>query len=247
MEPRLSNRPSKILIVDDDEKIRRLLRRCFEADGYETIEAENSAQVLQALNEHEVDLITLDLHLGFEDGLDIARDIRTRSAVPIVMLTGKDDVIDKVVGLEVGADDYISKPFHIREVQARIRSVLRRSAQAQNAQQEKEAQHSQKLVFDGWSASPDTFELRSPAGEPVELTTTDFRLLLMFLEAPKRVLSRDHMMTALNGHDWQPYDRTIDNQVARLRKKIERDPAKPQIIKTVRGVGYLFAADVVRG
>ena len=156
-----------------------------------------------------------------------------------------DEEVDEVVGLEVGADDYISKPFHIREVQARIRSVLRRSAVAANSLPDNRAGSGGSLIFEGWSACPDTFELRSPKGDIVNLTTTDFRLLQMFLEAPKRVLSRDHIMTALNGHDWQPYDRTIDNQVARLRKKIERDPSHPEMIKTVRGVGYLFAKDVV--
>ncbi|MGI9354393.1 MAG: response regulator [Rhizobiaceae bacterium] len=237
--------PRNILVIDDDEKIRRLLRRCLEADGYTVLEASDANESHKALRDNEIDLITLDLNLGADDGLAIASNIRAHSDVPIVMVTGKGDVIDKVVGLEVGADDYISKPFHVREVQARIRSVLRRSAAAANSLPDSRAGSGGALIFEGWSACPDTFELRSPKGDMVNLTTTDFRLLQMFLEAPKRVLSRDHIMTALNGHDWQPYDRTIDNQVARLRKKIEPDPSHPEMIKTVRGVGYLFAKDVV--
>ncbi len=246
MELELETRPRTILVVDDDEKIRRLLRRCLEADNHHVIEACNAEETRHALRDHEIDLITLDLHLGSDDGLMVARDIRAESNIPIVMVTGKGDVIDKVVGLEVGADDYISKPFHVREVQARIKSVLRRAAASGSEMPDNQPKTSSVLSFDGWSAYPDTFELRSPKGETVDLTTTDFRLLQMFLEAPKRILSRDHIMTVLNGQDWQPYDRTVDNQVARLRKKIEHDPSHPEIIKTVRGVGYLFAKDVVR-
>lgn len=241
MDPHLKT----ILVVDDDDKICRLLRRCLEADGYKVLEAGNAKEVHQVLSDCNVDLITLDLHLGPDDGLIIAREIRAQSSVPIVMVTGKGDLIDKVVGLEIGADDYITKPFHVREVQARIRSILRRSATAVKDTLDDQSAANKTLVFKGWSACPDTFELRSPEGESVKLTATDFRLLLMFLDAPKRVLSRDHIMTALNGHDWQPYDRSIDNQVARLRKKIEPDPSHPEIIKTVRGVGYVLAADVV--
>ena len=159
------------------------------------------------------------------------------------MVTGKGDVIDKVVGLEIGADDYIAKPFHLREVQARIRSAIRRNEMV-TGRQVSEDPVDQTFVFNGWVANFQTYELKTPSGEVCDMTTTDFKLLMLFLNAPKRVLSRDQIMDQLSGSDWAPYDRTVDNQVARLRKKIEIDPARPQIIKTVRGIGYTFVADV---
>ncbi len=239
-----------VLVVDDDQKIRLLLSRCLEADGYRVLEAANSSEVHQTLQADHIDLITLDLQLGPDNGLDIAADIRKSSTVPIIMVTGKGEVIDKVVGLEVGADDYISKPFHVREVQARVRSLLRRSEFRSQEQGELSAvalaDDRPVYSFNGWKAYPDLFELRSPDGQICDLTSTDFRLLMLFLGAPKRVLSRDKIMGDLNGAGWTAYDRTVDNQVARLRKKIEVNPSSPRIIKTVRGVGYTFAADVCK-
>ncbi len=232
-----------ILVVDDDAKIRLLLRRCLESDGYRVVEAETEAEVVQQLASNTVDLITLDLQLGAENGLHIAAKVRETSNVPIVMVTGKGDVIDKVVGLEIGADDYIAKPFHLREVQARIRSAIRRNEMV-TGRQVSEDPVDQTFVFNGWVANFQTYELKTPSGEVCDMTTTDFKLLMLFLNAPKRVLSRDQIMDQLSGSDWAPYDRTFDNQVARLRKKIELDPARPQIIKTVRGIGYTFVADV---
>jgi len=232
-----------ILVVDDDAKIRLLLRRCLESDGYRVVEAETEAEVVQQLASNTVDLITLDLQLGAENGLHIAAKVRETSNVPIVMVTGKGDVIDKVVGLEIGADDYIAKPFHLREVQARIRSAIRRNEMV-TGRQVSEDPVDQTFVFNGWVANFQTYELKTPSGEVCDMTTTDFKLLMLFLNAPKRVLSRDQIMDQLSGSDWAPYDRTVDNQVARLRKKIEIDPARPQIIKTVRGIGYTFVADV---
>ena len=232
-----------ILVVDDDAKIRLLLRRCLESDGYRVVEAETEAEVVQQLASNTVDLITLDLQLGAENGLHIAAKVRETSNVPIVMVTGKGDVIDKVVGLEIGADDYIAKPFHLREVQARIRSAIRRNEMVAGRQVSADPVD-QTFVFNGWVANFQTYELKTPSGEVCDMTTTDFKLLMLFLNAPKRVLSRDQIMDQLSGSDWAPYDRTVDNQVARLRKKIELDPARPQIIKTVRGIGYTFVADV---
>ena len=153
----------------------------------------------------------------------------------------------EVVGLELGADDYISKPFHVREVQARVKSALRRSAMSPGtdvATADAGECTGDVFEFEGYSADSSTHTLTAPDGEACELTSTDFRLLLIFLNSPKRVLSRDQIMDQLNGQEWTPYDRTIDNQVARLRKKIESDVSRPTIIKTVRGVGYMFAAQV---
>lgn len=232
-----------ILIVDDDPKVRTLLRRCLEPEGYTVLEAAGTREIEACLETRSVDLITLDLGLGTERGLDIVADLRTKSDVPIIIVSGKGDVIDKVVGLEMGADDYISKPFHVREVLARVGSVLRRRQNDSN-EQNRSGPNKKKLVFEGWTADPVSFELKTPDGELCDLTVSDFRLLMVFLGSPRHVLSRDHIMDRINGHEWTPFDRTIDNQVARLRKKIEKDPTNPAIIKTVRGVGYIFTAQV---
>ncbi|WP_299706771.1 response regulator transcription factor [uncultured Tateyamaria sp.] len=238
-----------ILVVEDDLKVRALLRNVLEDDGFAVQEAANGAEVLEHVKNRAPCLITLDIHLGQDNGLDLAREIRKVSTVPIVMVTGKDDVIDRVVGLEIGADDYITKPFHVREVIARIRAVLRRhqfaEADAQTrAPADTAVPESAAYFFDGIIAVPDRMQVKDRNGADCALTSGDFNLLKIFLERPKRVLSRDQLMDLTGGVEWSPLDRTIDNQVARLRKKIERNPSDPQLIKTVRGVGYTFACDV---
>ncbi|MCR9139674.1 MAG: response regulator [Alphaproteobacteria bacterium] len=238
------------MVVDDDPKVRLLLRRCLETENYQVLEADCEAAVHRCLDENTVDLITLDLNLGVESGLTIAAGLRANSDIPIIIVTGKGDVIDKVVGLEMGADDYISKPFHVREVLARIRSVLRRSdtrsdPPCEPASPETGPNSDTVFRFGDWIADPNKFELtRVGSNSPQDLTTADFRLLTVFLENPRRVLSRDQIMDRLSGQEWTPYDRAIDNQVARLRKKIEPDPTNPTIIKTVRGIGYTLVAEV---
>lgn len=238
-----------ILVVDDDQKIRSLLRNVLEDEGFAVFEAETMAQIQEALAKTSISLITLDIHLGTENGIDLARKIRGFSTVPIIMVTGKDDVIDRVVGLEVGADDYITKPFHVREVVARIRSVLRRAEAVQQDARPTAAPQtglppSKRYCFDGVTAIPEQMELIDRDGADCPLTSGDFKLLDVFLTRPKRVLTRDQLMDLTGGIEWSPLDRTIDNQVARLRKKIERDPSEPKLIKTVRGMGYTFASDV---
>jgi DNA-binding response OmpR family regulator len=239
-----------ILVVEDDPKIRTLLRNVMETEGYSVLESDSGAATKTILDSQSVDLVTLDIHLGADNGLDLAREIRTTSKVPIIMLTGQDDVIDRVVGLELGADDYITKPFHVREVVARIKSVLRRvglsshTAEVVNVEPTPSSDTSARFLFDGLTAIPDRLELIDRAGEDCGLTSGDFKLLKVFLDRPKRVLSRDQLMDLTGGIEWSPLDRTIDNQIARLRKKIERDPSDPKVIKTVRGVGYTLACDV---
>ena len=245
----LSATSKTILIVDDEPKIRLMLRRCLESDGFNVLETDCGSGVERIIASGDVDLITLDLQLGPENGLEIAAKLRATSTIPIIMVTGRGDVIDKVVGLEMGADDYISKPFHLREVLARIHSVLRRSdktaeLKAISLSQATSPQSDLIKQFDGWQSNLSTFELTDPEGNSCDLTTADFKLLTVFLKNPKRVLSRDQIMDQVNGIDWTPNDRTIDNQVARLRKRIEEDPANPKIIKTIRGVGYMFATNV---
>lgn len=232
-----------ILIVDDEPKIRKTLRLSLESEGYCVHEASDMASTLAMIRSAPPDLVTLDLQLGSEDGFDIARRIRSFSQIPIIMVTGKDDVIDRVVGLEIGADDYITKPFHIREVQARVKSVLRR-VRHDTPPAEIDTTTAKALCFDGMQARLDRFELIGRNHKLVDLTSGDFKLLRIFLEHPKRTLSRDTLMDLVGGMAWAPLDRTIDNQVARLRKKIERDAASPQLIKTVRGIGYIFSCDV---
>lgn len=224
----------------------------FEGAGYVVREASTKAEVLAVLAGDRLDLITLDLQLGFEDGLDVARSIRDVSDVRIIMVTGRDDVVDRVVGLELGADDYITKPFHVREVLARVRSVMRRSP-GQSVMSEGSLTEapivttlSPAYVFDGLQIVPERFELFDRSGTLCDLTSGDFRLLNVFIANAKRIMSRDRLMDLTGGIEWSPTDRAIDNQVARLRKKIERDPSNPLLIKTVRGVGYSLACDVTQ-
>ncbi len=237
-------RNAHILIVDDDQKVRLLLRRCFEGEGFRVTEAARGAEVGQALENSNVDLVTLDLSLPDLDGLSIARQIRERSAVPIIMVTGKGDMIDRVIGLEVGADDYIAKPFHLREVLARVRAVLRRTREQASTAPAAAEQLQAPIRFDRWVLDRDKRELRDTHGQACTLTTAEFSLLDIFVRHANRVLTRDQIMDLLKGHEWSPLDRSIDNLVARLRRKIEPADVSPCLIKTVRGLGYIFTARV---
>jgi DNA-binding response OmpR family regulator len=233
----MTDHQSHILVVDDDDQVRRMLRRCFEDEGYRVSEAIDQAGVDAALASG-MDLMTLDLNLGNTDGLSIARAVRQNWDLPIIMITGKGDMIDRIVGLEIGADDYIAKPFHLREVLARVRSVLRRAeprATAAAAPKESAAQ----IAFDDYVLDLDRRALRGPDGE-IRVTSGEFDLLALFARHPHRVLSRDQIMDLLKGHDWAPNDRSIDNQIARLRKLIEANAREPRLLKTVRGAGYCF-------
>ncbi len=246
----MSANEAHILVVDDEPEVRLLLRRCFEREGYAVSEAHNGEDLFRVLDHEPVSLITLDLGLGGEDGLELARRVRAKRNVPIVMISGKGDTIDRVVGLELGADDYITKPFHLREVLARVRAVMRRydgaaDHAAKAAAIEVEAQRD-VMRFEHWALDGRRRELRTADGAVQELTTAEFNLLDIFVQRPGRVLSRDNIMDLLKGAEWSPVDRSIDNLVARLRRKIEADADAPRLIKTVRGVGYVFTADVRR-
>lgn len=233
------------LVVEDDEKIRRVLRNVLEDDGFAVVEAADADSALSYVETQDLDLVTLDIQLGKDNGMDVLRRIRAVSRVPVIMVTGKDDVIDRVLGLEIGADDYITKPFHVREVLARIHAVARRYAVIDD-QRGKPTLDVQMLLVDGLAIVPDRMEVLDRNGNECGMTTADMALLKIFLERPNRALSRDQLMDFIGGGEWSPLDRTIDNQVARLRKKIERNPAAPKLIKTVRGVGYMLASDVKR-
>ena len=236
--------PAHIVVVDDEPEVRAILRTGLEAEGYAVSEAETGAALMDLLAQGPIDLITLDLRLSGEDGFTLAREVRARHNVPIVMISGKGDMIDRVVGLELGADDYIAKPFHMREVLARVRAVLRRHAQTEPAPAHLPAEKTERYEFNGWTLDIARRELKMPEGEICDLTTAELNLLVILVKRPGRVLSRDDLMDLLKGHDWTPLDRSIDGLVARLRKKVEHGNETPQLVKTVRGVGYVFAGQV---
>ncbi len=234
-----------ILIVDDEPQVRELLRTGLEGEGFSVLEASDGRQAMELIDRNPVSLVTLDLKLGGEDGLKVARELRAARNTPIIMITGKGDAIDRIVGLELGADDYIPKPFLMREVVARVRAVLRRYVGGA-APSASAAETGLRYGFDGWIVDMPRRDVRDPAGVVRELTTAEFNLLALFLQRPGRVLSRDELMDLLKGHDWTPLDRSIDALVARLRKKLEPESERPMFVKTVRGVGYVFAGNVKR-
>jgi DNA-binding response OmpR family regulator len=234
-----------VLVVDDEPRIRTVLRRALKAEGFSILEASTREEALKAFGETQVDLVTLDLMLGHADGLQLAREMRAIRNVPLVMITGKDSQFDRIAGLEHGADDYIAKPFNLRETVLRIRNVLKRyEAPLVPTEGGGQASGPRSLVFDRWVLDLVRRELRSSDGELIDLTATEFRLLVLFVENPARVLSRDDIARAVQGHDWSPLDRTLDGHVARLRRKLEGVTNELRIIKSVRSVGYVFASEV---
>jgi len=240
-----------VLVVDDEPRIRSMLRRYLTDEGCTVSDAANGDGMRAAFDRETIDVVLLDLMLPGEDGLSLAREIRQKWDASIIMLSGKGELIDRVVGLESGADDYIAKPFELREVLARIRAVTRRAgARAQPAAAvaaDAPSTQGECLLFDGWRFDLVRRELTSPAGQPVNLTSGEFELLRVFAYNPNRVLSRERLIDLVKGRDWAAYDRAIDTQVGRLRKKIEKDLDHPELIKTVRGGGYVFAAAVTAG
>lgn len=247
---KLAQRPPEILVVDDEAGVRDVLRRGLEAEGYIVSEAADMAGLLARLeNEPAVSLITLDLCLGNEDGLELARAVRARRNVPIVMITARREPVDRVIGLEHGADDYIVKPFHIREVLYRVASVLRRyelEHQAAAPGTADESSDSERYAFETGVLDVTRRECVRTDGAPLALTDAEIDLLSVLLRHPARVLSRDELMALMKGQSWSPLDRTIDGHIARLRKKIEPSLEQPRLIKSVRGVGYVFTGEVRR-
>jgi two-component system OmpR family response regulator len=244
--------PLHVLVVDDELRIRTMLRRYFVEEGFKVSDAGGGADMRAVLEREAIDLVLLDLMMPGEDGLSLTRYIRQRSEIPIIMLTGKGDLIDRVAGLETGADDYITKPFELREILARIRTVMRRAglrtAPATSVSGSASGENvSEVLVFEGWRLDLLRRELRRLNGELVPLTAGEFELLCVFVRHPNRVLNRDQVIDLVKGREWAAYDRGVDTQVMRLRKKVETDPSNPSLIKTVRGAGYVFAAAVTAG
>ncbi len=233
-----------LIVVDDDPRVRSLLARYFEGAGFRVSLAENGAQLRDALSS-SVDLVLLDIELPDGSGLELAREIGATFKTPTIIVSGRGDDIDRIVGLEMGADDYVSKPFNLRELLARVKSVLRRT-QRTLLDSGTPVIASRDFRFDGWSLNEGRRDLTSAAGEKIELTTGEFDLLLVFVSNAGRVLTRDYLMDYTRGRTREAFDRAIDVQVTRLRRKIEDDPARPQRIRSVRGVGYVFAVKVVR-
>jgi two-component system OmpR family response regulator len=233
---------SHILVVDDDPQIRELLEEYLTENVLRVSVASNGTQMSQILADDAIDLVVLDLRLAGEDGMTIARTLRESSAIPIVMLTGVRDEADRVMGLELGADDFLTKPFSPRELLARIRTVLRRTKGAALAQAR---QHEIRAYrFDEFELNLRTRRLKRRDGRAIDLTNGEFNLLAALLAAPQRILTRDQLLEASRVYDNEVYDRSIDVQVLRLRKKIESDPSQPRFIVTERGVGYIFSAPV---
>jgi two-component system OmpR family response regulator len=231
-----------ILIVDDDPAIRGLVDEYLTENGFRVSGAGDSAAMTQVLQEGVVDLVLLDLRLPDADGMALARQLREGSSMPIIILTGRRDPADRVMGLELAADDYLTKPFDNRELLARIRAVLRRSKAAEA--EPKLAEKVRAYRFEGWELNLRTRRLTSPESKRIELSNGEFNLLVAFLSAPQRVLSRDQLLELSRLHGAEVYDRSIDVQILRLRRKIEEDPTQPQHIKTERHAGYIFTAVV---
>ena len=237
-----SNAP-RLLVVDDDREIRDLLSALLSRKGYKVVTAREEQEMRRVLESSRVDLIILDLMLPGKDGLAICRELRATKAVPIIMLTARGEPTDRIVGLEMGADDYLPKPFEVRELEARIKAVLRRSGVSSS---NPEISLGARFLFAGWTLDARQRQLLSPEGVLIDLTSGEFDLLLVFAERPQRILSRDQLMDLARGKEATPFDRSIDVQVSRLRSKIEGDPKVPELIKTVRSSGYIFTPAVQR-
>ncbi|WP_386067513.1 response regulator [Tahibacter sp. UC22_41] len=232
-----------LLCVDDEDEIRELLSRYFDRHGFRVSTARNGAELREVIARESIDLVLLDLGLPGEDGLALTRYLREHWRGAIIIVTGRGDSVDRVVGLELGADDYVTKPFDLRELLARVRSVLRRSAAPAPASAPA-ANARTRLGFAGFTLDLAARSLQAPDGNPVTLTSGEFDLLCAFVEKPNRVLSRDVLMNSLHGREAGPFDRAIDMQIGRLRRKIETAPDQPELIKSVRGAGYLFVPPV---
>ena len=229
-----------LLVVDDDPAVRDSLDRYLGKNGYRVHTAQDGKAMSHLLAEHDFDLVILDLMLADEDGLELARGIRAGSDLPIIMLTARGDEIDRIIGLEMGADDYLAKPFNPRELLARIKTVLRRATKETS----QHAAPASRYRFAGWVLDCERRELTSPDGADVRLTSGEYDLLVAFVTHPQRVLSRDLLLDLMHPRQDEQYDRSVDVQVFRLRQKIEANSKAPDFVKTVRGGGYILAVAV---
>jgi two-component system, OmpR family, response regulator len=232
-----------VLALDDDPDVRKVLVQYLTEQELRITAVASGREMLHVIENEPVDLLMIDLRLAGEDGLTLARRVRATSAIPILILSGKAEEADLVMGLELAADDYVTKPFRLRELLARVRAVLRRSQPA-DAGAARDDQQLRAYRFAGWELNLRLHRLTSPQGRRVELTNSEFNLLCAFLSAPQRVLTRDQLLERSRVHALEVYDRAIDVTMLRLRRKIERDPSNPELLRTERGAGYVFMAPV---
>jgi two-component system OmpR family response regulator len=237
------NTEPHILVVDDHREIRDLVSRTLVREGYRVSTAIDGRAMRKVLADSRIDLVLLDLMLPGEDGLSLCRSLRAESNTPVIMLTAKGDEVDRVIGLEMGADDYMAKPFGSRELIARIKAVLRRAGNATASGSKSPPKH---YRFDNWVLATGARELLSEDGVAIPLSTGEYDLLITLVERPQRVLSREQLLDLARGRGATAFERSIDTQVSRLRKKLEHDPSAPKIIKTVWGGGYMFAPTVIQ-
>lgn len=233
----------RLLVVDDEEDIRELLDTYLTGYGFEVRTVASGAQMRAALREAPCDLVLLDLGLPGEDGLTLARELRADPNIGIIIVTGRGQPVDRIIGLEVGADDYVAKPFNPRELLARIRAVLRRTTERAEHRRDPAPR---TIRFSGWTLEPSRRRLLNPEGAEVSLTGGEYDLLVALVDRANRVLTRDMLLDLLRGRQAGPFDRAIDVAISRLRRKLEDDGRHAQIIKTVRGGGYVLASDVVK-
>ena len=235
----------RVLIVDDDASVREMLAEYLRTHGYEVALADRGTAMREAIEATLPDVVLLDVNLPGEDGLTLARFLREHYDVGIIMVTGAGDVVDRVAGLEVGADDYVAKPFDLRELRARVKSVLRRmQARAPEkttpSEQAASASATSRVSIGTCALDLQAHRLFAADGREIPLTAMEFDLLKVFVERPNQVLNRDQLLTLTRNREWEPFDRSIDIRIARVRRKIEADPERPQAIRTVRGAGYMF-------
>ncbi|WP_424968350.1 response regulator [Dinoroseobacter sp. S375] len=231
--------PEQILICDDEDNLRRMLSDHLTDCGYEVLQAANADELQATLRQVQPALVLLDVRMPGKDGLTALREIRETSQVAVMMLTAAGEVVDKVLGLEFGADDYLVKPVDLRELQARVKSVLRRK-QLGRAQKASAPQGGGTVPFGTCQLDLDGARLFDRNGEEIAITTMEFSLLRVFAQNRGRVLNRDQLLDQAHDRSWEPYDRSIDLRISRIRRKVERNPSKPEVIRTVRGLGYVF-------
>ncbi|MGE4267251.1 MAG: response regulator [Deferribacterales bacterium] len=235
------NTSQHILIVDDDYSIRSILAEFLQSRGLTTSQAANGTEMFTALKKESIDLILLDLMMPGDDGLTLCRRLQNGYNIPVIILTAVDSETDRIIGLELGADDYVTKPFSSRELLARIRNILRRFGEDPRKRMEKKPS---AYRFAGWTIDSKRRTLFSPDRTLIVLTSTEFDLLMVFVESAQRVINRDQLLDALHGRSSHQFDRSIDVQISRLRRKIETDPQNPEFIKTIRNEGYFFTPDI---
>lgn len=234
----------KVVSIEDDESVQLMLETHFEDIGYQFNAANNLSAGLDAVKANHPDIVLLDINVAGDNGLIIIKDLKEVCNPIIIIVSGKTETSDRILGLEMGADDYLTKPFHLKELDLKIKSLLTLKSEANSNSPQNTSSSEESYQFDGWKLKPSEFTLQSPTGENVELTTGEFQLLEIFCQSPNRVLSREHLYDVTRGNNFESFDRALDVQIGRLRKKLKDDPKDSKYIKTVRGIGYQFCAKV---